>query len=80
MLSSFEDIAIPVGTCSTGEVGLSGEVRSVNRIEHRIMEADKLGFKRIFIPASNKGIDADKYTLKVIQVNNLNEVYDNLFA
>ena len=80
LLSSFEDIAIPVGTCFTGEVGLSGEVRSVNRIEQRIMEADKLGFKRIFIPASNKGIDADKYTLKVIQVNNLNEVYDNLFA
>lgn len=80
LLSSFEDLAIPVGTCFTGEVGLSGEVRSVNRIEQRIMEADKLGFKRIFIPASNKGIDADKYNLKVIQVNNLNEVYDNLFA
>lgn len=80
LLSSFEDLAVPVGTCFTGEIGLSGEVRSVNRIEQRLAEADKLGFKRMFIPASNKGIDREKFNIKIIQVSNLNEVYANLFG
>ena len=45
------DIALDAGTCLCGEVGLAGEIRPVNRIEQRIQEAQKLGFRRILIPA-----------------------------
>ena len=51
VLSSNMDIPLDAGTCLCGEVGLAGEIRSVNRIEQRIAEAQKLGFKRILIPA-----------------------------
>ena len=51
VLSSNMDIALDAGTCLCGEVGLAGEIRSVNRIEQRIAEAQKLGFRRILIPA-----------------------------
>ncbi len=54
VLSSNTDIALPADTCLTGEVGLAGEIRPVPRIEQRIMEAQKLGFKRIIVPAANK--------------------------
>ena len=59
VLSSSLDMSIDQDTCLTGEVGLSGEIRPVNRIEQRILEAEKLGFKRILIPANNlKGFTA----------------------
>ena len=51
VLSSNMDIALDAGTCLCGEVGLAGEIRPVNRIEQRIQEAQKLGFRRILIPA-----------------------------
>ena len=51
VLSSNMDIALDAGTCLCGEVGLAGEIRPVNRIEQRISEAQKLGFRRILIPA-----------------------------
>lgn len=79
LLSSFDDLPIPPGSCFAGEIGLSGEVRSVNRIEQRILEADKLGFKRMFIPTNNKGLDLNKFGLRLIAVSNLNEVYNHLF-
>ncbi|MGB1242628.1 MAG: DNA repair protein RadA [Chitinophagales bacterium] len=79
LLSSFEDVTVPSDVCFAGEVGLSGEVRSVNRIEQRILEADKLGFKKMFLSSSNKGLDSDKYNIKLIQVSNIQEVYTNLF-
>ncbi|HNL07024.1 MAG TPA: magnesium chelatase domain-containing protein, partial [Chitinophagales bacterium] len=79
LLSSFDDIPIPPGSCFAGEIGLSGEVRSVNRIEQRILEADKLGFKRMFVPTNNKGLDLNKFGLRLIAVSNLNEVYNHLF-
>lgn len=79
LLSSFEDVSLPVGTCFAGEVGLSGEVRSVNRIEQRIVEAEKLGFKKMFISASNKGLKFDKYKIELIQVKTVVEVYTRLF-
>ena len=57
-MSSYEDVAIPTDVCFAGEVGLSGEIRAVNRIEQRIQEADRLGFKEIFISRYNtKGLD-----------------------
>ena len=80
LLSSFEDVSIAPGTCFAGEVGLSGEVRSVNRIEQRIVEADKLGFKRMFIPSTNtKGLDIGKFNIQIVTVATVNEVYANMF-
>src|SRR5215217_6156330 len=58
LLSSFEDKALPSNICLVGEIGLSGEIRAVNRIDQRIAEADKLGLDIIFIPKANaKGLD-----------------------
>ena len=51
----FKDQAVRATDCFVGEVGLTGEVRRVSRIEQRVIEAAKLGFKRIFIPSSNIG-------------------------
>ncbi len=65
ILSSNVDIAIPKGVCLTGEVGLSGEIRPTTRIEQRISEANKLGFKTIFVPKNNlKGIDTSRFKIK----------------
>jgi DNA repair protein RadA/Sms len=79
LLSSFEEVSIPHRTCFAGEVGLSGEVRSVNRIEQRISEADKLGFKAIYIPASNKGVSIDKFSIHVEYVRTIEELHTKLF-
>ena len=81
ILSSSEDISIDQNICFAGEVGLSGEIRSVNRIEQRIAEADKLGFEKIFIPKySLKGIDQNKLNIEVIPVGKIEEVLGKLFA
>ncbi len=79
LLSSFEDVCVPQRVCFAGEVGLSGEVRSVNRIEQRLLEADKLGFKRMFISANHKGLDAKKYGLEIVFVSTVEKVYELLF-
>lgn len=79
LLSSFDDVSIPNRTCFAGEIGLSGEVRSVNRIDQRISEADKLGFKAIFIPTSNKGLPTEKYNIAIEYVRTVEEVYAKLF-
>jgi DNA repair protein RadA/Sms len=66
--------------CFVGEVGLSGEVRAVNRIDQRIAEADKLGFEKIVISTYNsKGLDLSRYQLEVIAVSKLESVYRLLF-
>jgi DNA repair protein RadA/Sms len=79
LVSSFEDKLIPADMCFAGEVGLGGEIRAVNRIEQRISEAEKLGFKHIFISRLNfKGIDPKKYALSIHTVGKLSEVFDNL--
>jgi len=79
LVSSFEDKLISADMCFAGEIGLGGEVRAVNRIEQRISEAEKLGFKHIFISRLNaKGIDAKKYGLQIHTVGKLSEVFDNL--
>ena len=71
--SSFKNISIPNDTIAIGEVGLTGEVRSVNMIEKRIKEAEKLGFKRCIIPMSNKKLLKDEYKLDIIGVQNILE-------
>lgn len=80
VLSSSEDVPIDGRTAFAAEVGLSGEVRAVNRVEARIAEADKLGFDRIFISKySAKGLDLDKFKVKVIPVATIGELYKQLF-
>ncbi len=81
ILSSSLDINIEPGTCLAGEVGLSGEIRPVNRIEQRILEAEKLGFSRILIPHNNlKGFDRSKCRIDVVQVKKVEEAFRHLFG
>jgi DNA repair protein RadA/Sms len=80
LLSSFEDIAVPHEICFAGEVGLSGEIRAVNRIEQRIAEAEKLGFKKIIVSKYNqKGLGKLKFSIEVIMMGRVDEVYRYLF-
>ena len=66
IVSSFEDKPIDHKVCFAGEIGLGGEVRAINRVENRISEAEKLGFKEIHVSSYNlKGIDLSKYKIKV---------------
>ena len=81
ILSSNVDIALPNGVCMTGEIGLSGEIRQVTRIEQRIGEADKLGFKTIYIPKNNlKGADLSRFNVNVVEVEKVEEVFRGLFG
>jgi DNA repair protein RadA/Sms len=81
ILSSSLDIAIEREVCMSGEVGLSGEIRPVNRIEQRILEAEKLGFKKIIIPKNNlKGFDTTKSQIKIVQVKKVEEAFRELFG
>ena len=74
VLSSNMDIALDPSTCLCGEVGLAGEIRSVNRIEQRIAEAQKLGFKRIMIPAEQK-IDSKRFTIEIVLVKRVTDAF-----
>lgn len=80
VLSSNTDLSVSQGICLTGEVGLSGEIRPVTRIEQRVAEAEKLGFKTIIVPRYNRGIDFAKFNIKVIQAGKLEEAFRILFA
>ncbi len=81
VLSSNVDTAIEAGWCMAGEVGLSGEVRPVNRIEQRIAEAEKLGFQHIIIPKYNlNGFDHKKYQIDVVPVRKVEEALRALFG
>jgi len=81
VLSSNGDMPIDTDVCMTGEVGLSGEIRPVSRIEQRIAEAQKLGFQRILIPAYNlKGISAQQYKIEIVPVRRVAEAVRELFG
>jgi len=81
VLSSNMDIPLDAGTCLCGEVGLAGEIRPVNRIEQRIQEAQKLGFKRILIPAEQvERLDtrtrhAANETIEVVPVKKVTDAF-----
>lgn len=80
LLSSYNDLPIPHHYCFAGEVGLSGEIRPVNRIEQRIAEADKLGFEKIFISRINKkSLDLSRYHIEVVMSARIDELYGKLF-
>jgi DNA repair protein RadA/Sms len=81
ILSSNEDIPIGSKIAFAAEVGLSGEIRAVNRIEARISEADKLGFEKIFISKYNeKGLDHKKFNIEVVPVASVNQLFGLLFS
>ena len=80
ILSSTEDVAIGSNVCFAGEVGLSGEIRAVSRIETRISEAEKLGFEKIIVSKYNmKGIDQKKLKIEIIPVVRVQDVVAKLF-
>ena len=80
LLSSYEDVAIPHNVCFAGEVGLSGEIRAVNRIEQRIAEAEKLGFEKIVVSKYNqKHLGKQKFNIEVSLTAKVDEVYRLLF-
>ncbi|MBK9730638.1 MAG: DNA repair protein RadA [Chitinophagaceae bacterium] len=79
LLSSYEDVPIQNNYSFSGEVGLSGEIRAVNRIEQRISEADKLGLQKIFVSKYNrKGLDVSKYAIEVNWVGKVEEIIQRL--
>lgn len=81
ILSSNIDMAIPHDVTMTGEVGLSGEIRPVTRIEQRISEAEKMSMRRIIVPRGNlKGINRSKLSIEIIEVSKVEEALRSLFT
>lgn len=79
IVSSFEDQPVSSKVCFAAEVGLGGEIRAVNRVEGRISEAEKLGFKEIFISKYNsKGLDLERSKIKITPVAKLEEVFERM--
>ncbi len=81
LVSSNQEMVIDSKICFAGEVGLSGEIRSVNRIEQRIAEAEKLGFEQIFISRYNtKGLSLNKFKIEIQTVSKLDALFSQLFG
>lgn len=81
LISSLLDVSVPSDVCFAGEVGLSGEIRAVTRIEQRIAEADRLGFKEIYISKYNaKGLDRKKFGIRVTELGKVEELKGVLFS
>ena len=80
ILSSNFDISIDKGIAFSGEVGLTGEIRPVGRIEQRIAEAEKLGFKEIYISKYNKGVDFSRFGIKIHQIERVEKLVRLLFG
>ncbi len=80
VLSSYEDIPIDSRFAFAAEVGLSGEIRAVTRIDARIAEADKLGFEKIFVSKySIKGVDTKKYNIEIVPLATIGDLFKALF-
>jgi len=80
LLSSLHDLPVNEKSCFASEIGLGGELRAVNRIENRILEAEKLGFTTIYISKYNKGVDATKYKINIKPFGMLKQVFGDLFG
>jgi DNA repair protein RadA/Sms len=80
ILSSSEEIPVSPKFCFAAEIGLSGEIRPVNRIEQRIAEAEKMGFEQIFISRYNKKSIPEKTTIKVVTVGKMEEFFGKVFG
>ncbi|MBO9618051.1 MAG: DNA repair protein RadA [Niabella sp.] len=80
LLSSYEDIPLGQAICFAGEVGLSGEIRAVNKIDQRIAEAEKLGFEKIIVSKYNQSLkNLSRFNIEVICMGRVEEVYQYLF-
>lgn len=79
IVSSYENVSVDSKIAFIGEVGLSGEIRAVNRIEQRIAEAEKLGFKTVYLSKFNK-LPSSNQKIKIIQVSKLDEMLSYLFG
>lgn len=90
LLSSYEDVPLPQSICFAGEVGLSGEIRAVNRIDQRIAEAEKLGFEKIIVSKYNQAFRPDKAgtkskstgpagNIEIVTMGRVEELYQYLF-
>jgi DNA repair protein RadA/Sms len=80
LLSSYEDVPLPPHICFAGEVGLSGEVRAVHRVEQRIAEAEKLGFEKIIVSRyGQKALGKSSANIEVVPMGRVEEVYQYLF-
>ncbi|HZH87133.1 MAG TPA: DNA repair protein RadA [Brumimicrobium sp.] len=80
ILSSNADLAIEKNICLSAEVGLSGEIRPVNRVDQRISEAEKLGFDKIIISKDNKGIKQENFKIEIVGCSRIEEVLKELFS
>lgn len=81
LISSLSDVSIPANICFAAEVGLSGEIRAVTRLEQRIAEADRLGFKEIYVSKYGmKGIDPKRYNIKIYALGKVDELRGALFT
>ena len=81
VVSSLNDLPIPDNVCLAAEVGLSGEIRAVSRLDQRLAEAEKLGFKEMYVSQFNgKGLDLARFGLRVHAVSRLDEVLNGLFG
>lgn len=79
LLSSFEDVPLPHNLCFAGEIGLSGEIRAVNRVGQRIAEAEKLGFEKIIISKYNKPRGSITKNIEIVTMGRVEELYKYLF-
>jgi len=79
LASSFKEIPVDFKTVLIGEVGLTGEIRGVNSIEKRLLEAKKMGFKRAVIAEANAEISKEVKNMEIIPVNNIRQVMDIIF-
>ncbi|MCB0670009.1 MAG: DNA repair protein RadA [Saprospiraceae bacterium] len=81
LISSLDDMVIPISTCFAGEVGLSGEIRSVTRLEQRILEAERLGFNKIYLSKYHvKGLDFKPKCIEICPVANISQLYETMFV
>lgn len=79
ILSSNEDEAIPQNYCFAAEVGLTGEIRPINRVDQRILEAEKLGFEKIYLSKFNK-IGKRNFKIEIVLVSKIEDLFQNLFT
>lgn len=80
VLSSNLDLPIPRDVCLAGEAGLSGEIRPVSRIEQRIREASKMGFKKIYLSKYNRNISIKEPGIEIVQVGKIEQLVRSLFS
>lgn len=80
LTSSYNDIPVSSKIAFAAEVGLSGEVRAVSRIDQRISEADKLGFEKIFISKFNQKLNAKKFNIEIVCISRVQQLVEELFG